>query len=207
MAAKRKGWIEHKELKPFCAAFVFMDEATRTRGNAMLTANTPKLASKISRRGGPELVFAHALVGPSDLLACVKSESPDKLVDALQTKIRNSGDEEENFLHRVQFHLVVWSQGRIDLSRTAFSHHKQNKRRLRAWILGTVADPDPKKGARLAKSLSRNPDVKLVASVLGRYDYFIFAETTNMARMQQIVDQHVRNKQFIATDTRIIMQE
>jgi len=68
-------WRDHN-LQPFTAAFMFMDEATSTRLSRakIRTADTPALAARMEKGAGDEFVFAHALVGPSDLLACVRCD-------------------------------------------------------------------------------------------------------------------------------------
>jgi len=56
--------------------------------------------------------------------------------------------------------------------------------------------------------LAENSDIKIVASVVGRYDYFIFVETKDIEGMQKVIDQDIRSRShFTATDTRLVMDE
>lgn len=200
------------EIKPFSAAFMFMDEATRTGLNPAMsmTANTPALAAKMAKESGDELIFAHALVGPSDLLACVRCDTHKGLVSALG-KMRK-GFTRENFIHKTQCHLIVSIEGRSDLSKGALAlssaEKRPGRRPLRAWILATVADLDPEPTAQLRGILAENPDIKIVASVVGGYDYFIFVETKNIEGMQKVIDRDIRSRwHFTATDTRFVLDE
>jgi hypothetical protein len=208
LMAPIRPWKKHN-IKNFHAAFVFMDEATRPRLTAkMTTTDTPRLATRISTTSDSNVVFAHALVGPSDLLVGVKGGSPAALVKTIQTKIRKNVDR-LSFVHRIQSHIVISSEGRIDFSKEAF--HRQfsgdgkANRPMRAWILATAAEPNLR---TLTKSLRKNPQIMMIALVLGRYDYFIFVEAEDMKAMQAVVDKCVRGSEdFVTTDTRIVMQE
>jgi AsnC-like helix-turn-helix protein len=214
-AAPKSEWKERNN-DDFHAAFVFLDEYRRTRFSpAQMPANTPGLATRLSKAGAPNLVFAHPLVGPSDLLAGVKGDTFRELVGAIQTKIRKNvkkKNERKNFVYEVQSHLVISMEGRIDFSKQAFDRKRPIKgkktRTLRAWVLATAANPAPRNTSKLAKALSENRSIKLVANVLGRYDYFIFVETRNIKELQSVVDRCIRRRrEFIATDTRIVMHE
>lgn len=198
-------WSQRSDGK-FHGALVFLDEATRTRFNSsqMRTANTPRLATRLNKARDPDLVFAHALVGPSDLLVGVTGDSFKGLVGTIQTRIRKNVDK-HNFIHRVQAHIIVSIEGRIDFSKKALDKKRGS---MRAWILATASNPSPKNTSALAKALKADHHVKLLANVVGRYDYFIFVEAADMKDMQSVLDGCIRNRrELIATDTRIVMHE
>jgi DNA-binding Lrp family transcriptional regulator len=219
-AAIESEWKKLGNTDRFYAAFVFMDEATRSRFNAeqMRPANTPSLANKMSKAGDANLVFAHALVGPSDLLVGVKAKNFKELVETVQTRIRKNvnGD---NFVHKVQSHIMVSIEGRIDFAKEAFDGRNRSIPAVRAWVLATAGNlpsgpsiapggSSPGDADVIGQVLGKDVRVKFVAKVIGGYDYFIYVEAEDMKMMQSVVDGLIRNRrEFIATDTRIVMHE
>jgi DNA-binding Lrp family transcriptional regulator len=204
----------------FCAAFVFMDEATQNifTIERMRPADISQLATNMSRTAAnPNLVFAHALVGPADIVVGVEAESIGKLAETIQG-IRKSVDGDK-FVHRVQSHVIVSTAGRINFSKDAFHGETRPPAGMRAWVLATAAtrrpdeaatrDDPPADGASgLEATLRKNDHVKLLARVLGAYDYFIYVEAADMREMQDVIDQCIRaNSELMATDTRIVMHE
>jgi hypothetical protein len=74
-AAAGSDWRKLGGSDDFYAAFVFMDEARRSRYGDVSPTNTPAFATKMANASDADLVFAHALVGPSDLLIGVRAKS------------------------------------------------------------------------------------------------------------------------------------
>ncbi len=202
----------------FFAAFVFMDQATQSIRTLeqMRPANTPELANNMRTRHS-SVVFAHALVGPADLLVGVKAKGFGQLAETIQG-IRK-GVDGDNFIHRVQSHMLVSVEGRMDFCNDAFHGATRDIPGMRAWVLATAATPRLKNAAEpgdrprdsasdLEVALKADNHVKLFAKALGGYDYFIYIEAADMPDMQKVIDQCIRTRwEFVATDTRIVMHE
>jgi DNA-binding Lrp family transcriptional regulator len=217
-AAAGSDWRKLGSSDDFYAAFVFMDEARRSRFGDISPTNTPAFATKMATATDADLVFAHALVGPSDLLIGVRAKSFKDLVETVQTKIQPYVDE-GHFVHKLQSHIIISIEGRIDFIKDAFDRKKRNIPAMRAWVLATAGSrpqggtPDsvgtpPSDALGLEGEIGQNEHVKLIAKVIGGYDYFIYVEAKEMKEMQSVVDRWIRNRrEFIATDTRIVMDE
>jgi DNA-binding Lrp family transcriptional regulator len=217
-AAAGSDWRKLGSSDDFYAAFVFMDEARRSRYGDVSPTNTPAFATKMANASDADLVFAHALVGPSDLLIGVRAKSFKELVETVQTKIQPYVDE-GHFVHKLQSHIIISIEGRIDFTKDAFDGEKRSIPAMRAWVLatagsrpqGATSDPCGKPlsdALGLEAEIGENEHVKLIAKVIGGYDYFIYVEAEKMKEMQSVVDRWIRNRrEFIATDTRIVMDE
>ena len=217
-AAAGSDWRKLGSSDDFYAAFVFMDEARRSRYGDVSPTNTPAFATKMANASDADLVFAHALVGPSDLLIGVRAKSFKELVKTVQTKIQPYVDE-GHFVHKLQSHITISIEGRIDFLKNAFDGKQRSIPAMRAWVLATAgsrpqggkSDPQgtpPSDALGLEGEIGKDEHIKLIAKVIGGYDYFIYVEAEQMKEMQSVVDRWIRNRpEFIATDTRIVMDE
>lgn len=186
-------------ISPFSAAFVFVETATNPGEHSVLpkSGDAHAVRRKLMEQASGEVVFAHPLAGPADLLTLIRGRDSKDLLSVLHKRIRSLSLDSHNYVARTQSHIVTSSFGK-PLVRETFENV-----RLGAWILGTVGVPDPAQD--IATYLLKDRRITVVAPVLGQFDIFIFVQADDLRSLTEVIDQKIRTlRHFISTDTRIM---
>ncbi len=190
----------NQSVQPFCGAFVFVEAGS----NAGLDSHIQRTASAYHvgevLLEGPNVVAAHPLIGPADLLVLLKADNPEELLQALHRQVRDHRGDNLSFVTGTHSHIITSSYGQ-PFTRETFE--KTDK--VSAWVMGTVGQSDP--ADFIAEHLlESSPEVKCYAPVLGVYDFFLFLQASDFSRLQHALDHTVRKlRHFIATDTRLVL--
>jgi hypothetical protein len=193
-------------IQPFTGAFVFVETAAFGGSHSTLAkaANAHDVGAKlVSSRN---VVFAHPLLGPSDLLVMIRGESPADLLKVLHRDIRSHQLDEHNYVLTTQSSIITSFFGGPINADTFVQKGKTS-----AWVLAKVGVPDPVQDiaemliSRWEPGRPAGYGVVAVVPVLGVYDVFIFLQTNTLPELLKIVEDEIRPKRhFVSTDTRLV---
>jgi len=146
-------------------------------------------------RGLDGVQFAHALLGPTDVLAFVETESWDAFNALLNGSIRAL--ETSGLARNVETRLTVKP------SAGSFGSSVQSPPRGSAWIFMDLDHGEP---ADVIAKLESLDHVVVAHSVIGACDIMVYLECEDWGELRTVLDSQVRTiPEVVRTDTRPVL--
>jgi DNA-binding Lrp family transcriptional regulator len=141
----------------------------------------------------PDVILAHALIGPNDLIVYVEVDTHAQFIAAIDREVRHLID--AGLITRTETMPVLGDPQPVDpILPDAIS----------AWVLCTVDIGDPR---FVVDALRKTTGVVHAHAVLGRYDILCRLKCRDSQELMDVVDRAIRATPGIRrTDTRYVLQ-